>query len=123
MKGAQRASWFQRLVLPGLAFKAVVIGGGYATGRELAEFFLPSGPWGGLAAMMLATAIWSAVCIVTFLFARASGARDYHAFFRALLGPGCVVHSTDAGSRARLQACIRAALQLSEAKAPVPAAK
>ncbi len=91
MKGAQRASWFQRLVLPGLAFKAVVIGGGYATGRELAEFFLPSGPWGGLAAMMLATAIWSAVCIVTFLFARASGARDYHAFFRALLGPGCVV--------------------------------
>ena len=29
-------------------FKAVVIGGGYATGRELAEFFLPRGPRGGL---------------------------------------------------------------------------
>ena len=41
---------------PGLGFKAVVIGGGYATGRELAEFFLPSGPWGGLAAIALATA-------------------------------------------------------------------
>ena len=41
-------SFFQRFLLPGLAFKAVVIGGGYATGRELAEFFLPSGPWGGL---------------------------------------------------------------------------
>jgi hypothetical protein len=41
------SSWFQRLVLPGLAFKAVVIGGGYATGHELAEFFLPSGPPGG----------------------------------------------------------------------------
>ena len=35
---------FRRLILPGLAFKAIVIGGGYATGRELAEYFLPSGP-------------------------------------------------------------------------------
>jgi uncharacterized membrane protein YkvI len=34
-------TWFQRYLLPGLAFKAVVIGGGYATGRELAEFFMP----------------------------------------------------------------------------------
>ena len=49
---AQRqSSWFQRFLLPGLAFKAVVIGGGYATGRELAEFFLGSGPAGGLLGM------------------------------------------------------------------------
>ena len=41
---AMTPSRFQRFVLPGLAFKAVVIGGGYATGRELAEFFLPAGP-------------------------------------------------------------------------------
>lgn len=79
-------SIFQRVLLPGLAFKAVVIGGGYATGRELAEFFLPSGPWGGLWGMLLAMAIWSVVCIVTFLFARSIGARDYHTFFRHLLG-------------------------------------
>ena len=38
-----KSSWFQRYLLPGLAFKAVVIGGGYATGRELAEFFLQQG--------------------------------------------------------------------------------
>jgi uncharacterized membrane protein YkvI len=85
------SGWFQRFLLPGFAFKAVVIGGGYATGRELAEFFLPSGPWGGLAAMLLAMLIWSAVCVATFLFARASGARDYLSFFRALLGRGWVV--------------------------------
>lgn len=84
-------SWFERFLLPGFAFKAVVIGGGYATGRELAEFFLPSGPWGGLAAMLLAMLIWSAVCVATFLFARSSGARDYLTFFRALLGPAWVV--------------------------------
>ena len=85
------ASWFQRYLLPGFAFKAVVIGGGYATGRELAEFFLPSGPWGGIAAMMLAMIIWGVVCVATFLFARASGARDYLSFFRALLGRGWAV--------------------------------
>jgi len=55
------SSRFQRFLLPGFAFKAVVIGGGYATGRELAEFFLPSGPWGGVAAMVLATVIWSGI--------------------------------------------------------------
>jgi uncharacterized membrane protein YkvI len=73
-------------LLPGLAFKAVVIGGGYATGRELAEYFIPSGPWGGIAGMLLAMVIWSAVCIVTFLFARLTRAMNYSAFFKELLG-------------------------------------
>lgn len=82
-----RASWFQRLLLPGLAFKAVVIGGGYATGRELAEFFLPGGPYGGLLGMLLAMLIWSLVCALTFAFAQATRAFDYRSFFRRLLGP------------------------------------
>jgi uncharacterized membrane protein YkvI len=67
-----------------------VIGGGYATGREIAEFFLPAGPWGGLAGLTLATLIWSGMCVLTFLFARASGARDYRSFFQALLGRGWI---------------------------------
>ena len=80
------ASWFRRFVLPALAFKAVVIGGGYATGRELAEYFMPSGPRGGLLGMALATAIWSVVCVLTFLLARATNSADYSTFFRHLLG-------------------------------------
>jgi uncharacterized membrane protein YkvI len=78
--------WFQRFLLPGFAFKAVVIGGGYATGREIAEFFLPAGPWGGLLAMALATLAWSGIAALTFAFAQAMGTRDYRSFFRALLG-------------------------------------
>lgn len=81
------STWFQRFLLPGFAFKAVVIGGGYATGRELAEYFLPSGPWGGLAAILLSTILFSVVCALTFLFARAVGAHDYRTFFKQLLGP------------------------------------
>lgn len=77
-----------RYLLPGLAFKAVVIGGGYATGRELVEFFMPSGAMGGLYGMLVAMAIWSAVCMLTFLYAFRLQAFDYQSFFRSLLGRG-----------------------------------
>lgn len=78
---------FRRFFLPGFAFKAVVIGGGYATGRELATFFVPAGPLGGIKAILLATAIWSGLCGLTFLFARKTASLDYRTFFRRLLGP------------------------------------
>jgi len=80
------ASRFQRFLLPGFAFKAVVIGGGYATGRELAEYFLPSGPHGAIAGMLLAMVLWSLICAATFLFARRFRAFDYVSFVQALLG-------------------------------------
>ena len=84
------SSWFQRYLLPGFALKAVIIGGGYATGRELAEYFVPSGPWGGLAAMLLATLIWSIVAALTFALVLKLGAYDYRSFFKGLLGPAWV---------------------------------
>lgn len=80
------SSLFQRLLLPGFAFKAVVIGGGYATGRELAEFFIPSGPLGGLLGMFLTMALWSGLCALTFLFAFVTASLDYRTFFHHLLG-------------------------------------
>ena len=85
---SQTVDRFRRFLLPGLAFKAVVIGGGYATGRELAEFFLPFGPWGGVAAMGFAMLIWSLVAAATFAIAFQTGARDYRHFFQVLLGRG-----------------------------------
>jgi len=82
-----RSTRFQRFLLPGLGMKAVVIGGGYATGRELAEFFLARGPWGGLFAILFATLLFSAFCALTFVAARRFGAWDYRSFFKCLLGP------------------------------------
>lgn len=84
-------SFFQRFILPGFAFKAVVIGGGYATGRELVEFFFPSGPLGGLAGIALTMVLWSAVCSLTFVLAHATGSFDYRTFFVRLLGRGWVL--------------------------------
>lgn len=83
----QKSNWFRRLILPGFAFKAVVIGGGYATGRELVTFFMPSGLWGGLCGMLLSAVIWSFICSITFMFALQTGSRDYRSFFGKLLGP------------------------------------
>jgi uncharacterized membrane protein YkvI len=79
--------WFKRFILPGLGVKAVVIGGGYATGRELAEFFLSNGPWGGIYAILFATLLFSIFCALTFVIARRFGSYDYRSFFRRLLGP------------------------------------
>ena len=90
-QAAGQPSWFQRFLLPGFALKAVIIGGGYATGRELAEYFAPAGPWGGLAAMLLATVVWSIIAALTFALARKLGAYDYRAFFQGLLGRAWVI--------------------------------
>jgi uncharacterized membrane protein YkvI len=80
-------SRFKRWLLPGLGVKAVVIGGGYATGRELAEFFLVRGPWGGLFAILFATLLFSVFCSLTFVAARRFQTYDYKSFFKQLLGP------------------------------------
>ena len=82
------ANWFQRILLPGFVFQAAVIAGGYATGRELVEFFLPAGPWGGLLGMAVSMLVWSAVLMASFELARRARAFDYRAFFRVLLGRG-----------------------------------
>jgi len=84
---AKPSSRFARWLLPGLGVKAVVIGGGYATGRELAEFFLSRGPWGGLFAVLFATILFSIFCSLTFIAARRFETYDYKSFFKQLLGP------------------------------------
>ncbi|MDE2719209.1 hypothetical protein [Candidatus Palauibacter polyketidifaciens] len=86
-----KAPWFRRYLLPGLVFQSAVIAGGYGTGRENVEFFLSIGPTPGLWAMALSTAIWSAVCAVTFELARQFRSYEYRNFFKRLLGPSWVL--------------------------------
>jgi uncharacterized membrane protein YkvI len=75
-----------RYVVPGLVIQAVLVGGGYATGRELVEFFISKGPLTGLAGLAL-TALWiSAGSMVAFELARQYGAFDYRSFCRVFLG-------------------------------------
>ncbi len=82
------SDWFRRYLLPGFVFEAAVIAGGYATGRELVEFFLPAGPWGGLLGMLVSMLFWSAVLMISFELARRFQSYDYRSFFKLLLGRG-----------------------------------
>ncbi|MFQ5533522.1 MAG: hypothetical protein ACE5EM_01700 [Sphingomonadales bacterium] len=86
-----KSGFFRHYLLPGVVFQSVIIGGGYATGRELAAFFLPSGPGGGLLAIGVATVIWSVTLALSFELARASRSYDYRSFFKELIGPGWVL--------------------------------
>jgi uncharacterized membrane protein YkvI len=79
-------------LLPGLVFQSVIIGGGYATGRELVEFFLARGPLPGLLGLLVAGLVFAAVMATAYEFARQTGAHDYRTFCRRLLGPGWVLY-------------------------------
>jgi len=81
-------STFQRIWLPGFLLQSVIIGGGYATGRELVEFFLKSGPAGGLLGMLVATILFSIVSALCFELARLTRSYNYRRFFHQLLGRG-----------------------------------
>ncbi|MBC3765616.1 hypothetical protein [Neptunicella marina] len=75
-----------RILLPGLVFQSVIVGGGYGTGREIAEFFLGHGPVGGLLGMLVACLVWGLVLSVAFEFARITKSYNYRDFFQQLLG-------------------------------------
>ena len=82
---------WQRYLLPSVTFMSVVIGGGYATGRELVEFFMPSGAVGGLLGMLVTAALWSIVFALSLELARATRSFDYRSFFQMLIGRGWVL--------------------------------
>jgi uncharacterized membrane protein YkvI len=79
-------------LLPGLVFQSVITGGGYATGRELVEFFMPFGPAGGIAGMLAAGVVFAVVTSTACEYAHITGAHDYRTFCRKLLGPGWVIY-------------------------------
>jgi uncharacterized membrane protein YkvI len=82
------ASSFKKYMVPALVFQGVLIGGGYATGREIVEYFMQYGPLGGILGMLLITlVIWALILAVTFEFARKFQDFDYRSLLKDLLGP------------------------------------
>ena len=87
----EKHSLFARWFLPGFVFQSVIIGGGYATGRELVEFFLGSGPLAGLVGMIIVMLVFSVCMAIAFEFARLTRAYDYRSFLKLLIGPGWIL--------------------------------
>lgn len=76
---------FGRLLLPGIVLQSVLIGGGYASGREVVEYGARFGVYGAGAVVVVFLG-FSLMAILTFEFARLSHAYEYKAFMRGLIG-------------------------------------
>ncbi len=83
---------FQRLFLPGMIFQSMVIGGGYGTGAEMAQYFGVSGVMGGILTCVVVAVVWGVISMVTYEFARVFRTYDYHSLTDALLGKGSILY-------------------------------
>lgn len=79
------AGRYGRYVLPAVIFQSVLIGGGYATGREIVQFgarFGALGVWNIVAIF----AGFTLAAILTYEFARVTRSYNYRSFMRRLIG-------------------------------------
>ncbi len=85
------SSSIRRLVLPGIILQSVLIGGGYATGREIVEY----GGKFGAAGWVCGLAIFFGFSLIAFLSMEASRhwqAYDYKSLLKKLIGPGWIAY-------------------------------
>ena len=85
MEAKKKKSWM-RYLIPGFIFQSVVIGGGYGSGAEIAQYFGVKGMVGGLFGMLVTMVVWSLLCAVTFEFVRVFRTFDYNSMMGTLLG-------------------------------------
>ncbi len=77
---------YGRLLLPGVILQSVLIGGGYATGREIVQFGARFGALGWIAGLWI-TVGFGLMAFLTFEVARRFQAYDYRTLLRQLIGP------------------------------------
>ncbi|MGE6696381.1 hypothetical protein ACQKH5_01730 [Hyphomonas sp. NPDC076900] len=70
----------RNLLIPALVVNSVLVGGGFATGRELVEFFLKLGPATGLAGMTVSMIVFSLCAAISYELARRRQTFDYNSF-------------------------------------------
>lgn len=85
MENKKKFGMFRWLV-PGFLFQSVVIGGGYGTGNEIAQYFGVHGMVGGLIGLVVTLLVWSVISAATFEFCRIFKTYDYNSMSLAMLG-------------------------------------
>ena len=88
----KKSRGFMKYLVPGFIFQSVVIGGGYGTGAEIAQYFGVRGMVGGLLGMIVPTIVWSLLCAVTFEFTRLFRTFDYNSMMGKLLGKAGILY-------------------------------
>ncbi len=84
--------FYQNYLLPAAVFQGVIIGGGYATGREIIEFITINGPYGGLISCLTIALGFAIVLSLSFAFAKTFGTSNYRTFLTSLLGKGWILY-------------------------------
>lgn len=84
---SENGGLFGRLLVPAIVLQSVLIGGGYATGREIVQYGARFGPRGWVAVACIFVG-FSVVAVLTFEFARVSRAYEYKKFMEGLIGRG-----------------------------------
>lgn len=77
---------YGRLILPGVILQSVLIGGGYATGREIVEFGATYGALGWIAGLAILVG-FGLMAFLMFEIARRFQVFDYRRLLRVLIGP------------------------------------
>ena len=77
---------FRAYLLPGIIFQSVLIGGAYATGREIVQYGAQFGVDGWWCIVAIGAG-FSLISALSFEFARRHKAYDYRQFMRVLVGP------------------------------------
>ncbi|MEG1683738.1 MAG: hypothetical protein RR295_07900, partial [Oscillospiraceae bacterium] len=86
METTKKKKGLLHYLVPAFIFQSVVIGGGYGTGAEIAQYFGVKGMVGGLLGMLVTLVVWSVLCAVTFEFVRLFRTFDYNSMMGQLLG-------------------------------------
>jgi uncharacterized membrane protein YkvI len=82
------ASIVRAILVPGLVLQAVLMGGAYATGREIVQYFTRFDLVGGLYAIGFAFVAFLLTLVLTFEVARTARTYDYRSFLQGLVGRG-----------------------------------
>ncbi|REJ77161.1 MAG: hypothetical protein DWQ36_17675 [Acidobacteria bacterium] len=86
MKSRTQSSRFAALLLPAIVLQSMIVGGGYATGREIVQYAGRFGPAGWWAVLVIFVG-FSGLSILAFEVARTSKAYDYRSWITQLIGP------------------------------------
>ncbi|WP_085522496.1 YkvI family membrane protein [Tuberibacillus sp. Marseille-P3662] len=82
---------FGRYLVPGIVLQSVLIGGGYATGREIVEYGAKYGALGWIGGLTIFIG-FTIMAILTFELARMFQAYDYRSLMKRLIGPFWVLY-------------------------------
>lgn len=88
---ATKTSYLKRIFLPGIILQSVLIGGGYATGREIVEYGAKFGANGWICGLMIFVG-FSLMAMLSMEASRIWNVYDYKSLLKKMVGPAWMLY-------------------------------